>query len=651
MDFLIDTWSFPVLFLTLVLRLQYTAAIRCLSCNDVIQPRHCSTFEQCPDGDSCVTESYQNMNGETLYNVGCMSLQRCLLTNSANYTRSNYLLRVQIVGTHVDHLCTECCHGDLCNAAGCGSQGFPQHRGPICLNCRQSRDPSYCDRLSVCLQGEVCHVEQINEFGDIFYQTSCLRETSHLCTSHPIYNPVEIGKRTVRRGNCLLCCREDFCNTKCHPSTSTVQPTTTTLTTATATHQSFKGTDFFLMFIENFKFSPPGFTLRAIVTFLETNANIQVTTTYNSTSFSASGPTKNIDINANMTIREKGKSSKGIILTFNTAVSVIAFNTFNDESSSMYLALPMEALGVSYIVGTYKPNTIDFPEIGQSFAVGAPYDNTVVNITLSTRRDRSWSVSQRDGKTITVVLDKLDTFYIETNTSDGDLTGTRIVSDKPVAVVSGNQCSDGPTGCNHIAEYLPPVSKWGSKFIVPPIRGSVRGVIRIIPSVNNTNITVLGKTLNKTYTLSNRYFIDIDTNSSSSYAIYADSPVLVFLIIVQDKTSMTLVPSTNQFSNIPVLISLPINTTRRYDNYIVVSIRSKDVSGLTLRDAYGAELARLGSVPSLDVSGEEYTFIAARCNNNQTCSVRHADKTVTFSVIVYGFSTYAEYAYPANLRL
>ncbi|XP_033757838.1 IgGFc-binding protein-like [Pecten maximus] len=370
-----------------------------------------------------------------------MSLQRCLLTNSANFTRSNYLLRAQIVGTHVDHLCTECCHGDLCNAAGCGSQGFPQHRGPICLNCPQSRDPSYCDKLSVCLHGEVCHVEQINEFGDVFYKTSCLRETSHLCTSHPIYNPVEIGKRTARRGNCLLCCREDICNTKCHPSTSTVQPTTTTLTTSTATHQSFRGTDFFLMFIENVRFNQHDFTLRAIVTFLEADTYIHVTTKYNSTSLSGSGPTKHVAIDVNMTIRETGKSSKGVILTSNTAVSVIAFNTYLYSSSSMYLALPIEALGVSYIVGTYKPNTIGFLDLGQSFAVGAPYDNTVVNITLSTSAVTVPGQYHRDGKTITVVLDKLDTFYIETNTSDGDLTGTRIVSDKPVAVVSGNHCT------------------------------------------------------------------------------------------------------------------------------------------------------------------------------------------------------------------
>ncbi|XP_069106100.1 uncharacterized protein [Argopecten irradians] len=220
-------------FLVFLLSTQHTTAIRCLSCNDVIQPRHCSRIEYCPDGDSCVTESYENRNGELLYNVGCMSSQRCSLSSSRNSSAD--LQRAQIVGTHVDHICTECCHGDMCNAAGCGTQGFPQQRGPICLNCPQTRNPAYCDVISICLQEEVCHVEEILEFGDVFYRTGCLRKSNHRCNL-PLFNPVEIGRRSGRSNNCFFCCKDDLCNDKCYNPTPSSSASTELTSHVSATH-------------------------------------------------------------------------------------------------------------------------------------------------------------------------------------------------------------------------------------------------------------------------------------------------------------------------------------------------------------------------------------------------------------------------------
>ncbi|XP_021371642.1 IgGFc-binding protein-like isoform X2 [Mizuhopecten yessoensis] len=581
-----------------------------------------------------------------------MSKQRCFLTSQHNHT--SVVTRTDNNRTH--NVCSECCYGDLCNAAGCGTDGFPKQRGPVCFNCPQSRDPADCDVISVCHQGQVCHVEEIYEFGDVFYKTSCVQNTDQQCVSPPVFNPVEIGKRSTTQGNCFSCCSDDFCNTKCNVTTTAV-PSTTPFSSLAPNDNGFQGKEFFLMFMRNFMYNYDS-NLSAIVTFFAPDAQIKLTTAYNSTSYNVSGPTKHIDIDANMTMRENGKSSKGIILTSNTPVSVSASSLTRCCLSEDYMTLPIESLGSSYIVGTSKPSH----DFGSSFAVGSPFDNTVVNITLSSSGVYGLGQYQKEGNEMTVVLDRLDTFYVQTQ--NDDLTGTRIESDKPVAVVSGNRCTFGFEFCNYVVEYLPPVSTWGFRFMVPPIKSTKRGYqglgrIRIVSSVNNTNVKIRYQDIfsiaTKTYRIST--FLDIDTIPTKAYTISSDQPVLVLLFPIRQSIGMTLVPSINQFSHGPVLVSPP-NVTSSFDNYIAVTIRTNDEAGLQLLAVNGTDLPNFGSLNFPDADGEIYSFITVSCNNTKTCVVQHTDNNVAFSVIVYGFRKPFEkrkasetYAYPGNLKL
>ncbi|XP_033758958.1 IgGFc-binding protein-like [Pecten maximus] len=630
----------------LLVSLQYTIALRCLRCNGVTQPQLCSGIEHCPDGEICVTESYRTDEGKTLFNVGCMSTQRCSLTphgnSSANFQDTN--------GTHVQHVCTECCHGDLCNAARCGADGYPQERGPVCLTCAQTRDPAECDVISVCAQGEVCHIEEIYQFGDTFYKTSCVQNTDRECAPPPVYNPVEIGRRATRRGNCFLCCPDDLCNTKCNATPSLVPSTTQPTSLSPTSHHGSKGTEFFLMFMRNLNYDYSRITLSTTVTFSAPEAQIQVITSLNSTSKLVSGPANRFDIDANFTMRHTGKTNKGIIVTSNIPISVTASNFFNCCVAEDYLALPIESLGVSYIVGTFRSTST----FGGQFAVGAPYDNTVVNITLSSPEVYVPSKYHREGDTITVVLDKLDTFLLDPDYYTlKDLTGTRIVSDKPIAVVSGHRCSAGHDYCNHLVEYLPPVSKWGSKFLVPPLRSARASYIRIVTSENNTNINVTAKLYTKHYSISN--FTDIVTLPYKPYVVSSDKPILVLLFPIRESIGMTIVPSIDQFSHGPVLIAPPVRASD-FENFIVVTIRHNDQSELMLQSVSGTDLPIVGYQKFTDVDGEEYSFISVTCNDNQTCSISDTDNNVTFSVIAYGFrkpfkhiKSIETYAYPGNL--
>lgn len=74
--------------------------------------------------------------------------------------------------------------------------------------------------------------------------------------------------------------------------------------------------------------------------------------------------------------------------------------------------------------------------------------------------------------------------------SRDDLSGTRVVSKHPVAVVTGHTCTFVFSRCNHVYEQLLPVSSWGSNFIMPPVSFQTRYDSVYIQASQRTKVTV-----------------------------------------------------------------------------------------------------------------------------------------------------------------
>lgn len=213
--------------------------LTCLSCSSVISPRHCQNVLACNKNEVCAVEKFRNSYNEEMYNVGCRAINHCnsiLRTTEHKFTteRGNKTVR------SIPIICTECCYRDLCNAAGCGEQGFPKTRGPACYNCIQFRIASKCDIVDVCAIDEVCHVQLNEQFGERFFSTSCVSQ--HVC--HAINGNAIFGKRHSERSSlrmvCEKCCSNDLCNSNCggNEMTSSISTAVTTdnkLTTTTTT--------------------------------------------------------------------------------------------------------------------------------------------------------------------------------------------------------------------------------------------------------------------------------------------------------------------------------------------------------------------------------------------------------------------------------
>lgn len=72
----------------------------------------------------------------------------------------------------------------------------------------------------------------------------------------------------------------------------------------------------------------------------------------------------------------------------------------------------------------------------------------------------------RPGSQMVIDLKPFESLLIQTRK---DLSGTRVISQAPVGVVTGHICFSRFSRCDHVYEQLLPVSKWGSSFIIPSV--------------------------------------------------------------------------------------------------------------------------------------------------------------------------------------
>lgn len=159
------------------------------------------------------------------------------------------------------------------------------------------------------------------------------------------------------------------------------------------------------------------------------------------------------------------ESGKALSISATTPVQVFA-NNFNSNTVDAFTALPIQLLGREY-------RTIGYATSGQAqIGVYAVEDDTRVTI----------------GAAAPIVLNRGQSFL---RVSSGDMTGTRVVSDKPVAVNTGDACiNTGAGACDHVEEMLFPVPSWASDFFVPTIPQAQ--VFRVVAATDNTAVLVDG---------------------------------------------------------------------------------------------------------------------------------------------------------------
>jgi hypothetical protein len=300
------------------------------------------------------------------------------------------------------------------------------------------------------------------------------------------------------------------------------------------------------------------------------------------------------------------------------------------------LALPTKVLGTEYISINY--NSLKNSQIGVTAI------NNDTNITINSKiklngpdgvvlANEPYSINVQKGEVIMF-------------TSTGDLTGSSIISDKPIAVTSGNECTNVPTNssaCDHLSEMLPSIDSLGDEFYIQPLSGRSADLLRIVAATDNTEISFndnIVATINK-----GEHF---DKLQSESVKITTSNPAMVAQYSlgtsydnVKSDPFMMLITPTKQYLSRYTFSTL--SSGENFDkNYVNIVIATSYLNSLKI-DGHDINKTQFSNIGTSDYSGGSILL-----NENKTHNIT-AD--VPFATFIYGFGEYDSYGYPGGMYL
>ena len=179
-------------------------------------------------------------------------------------------------------------------------------------------------------------------------------------------------------------------------------------------------------------------------------------------------------------------SARAVHISATAPISVVAMNgrLFSTDTS---LLMPTALLGTRYRLMSWGLGL----GRGSEFSVVASAFNTSVTIIPSV------TVAGRPGGVpYNIELQPGEVYHLgDLAGDDVDLSGTRIIANKPVAVSSGNACANVPNidtdFCDLAFEQQIPVERWGTSFFAVPNSGRP-AVVRVLADHSPTLVWIDG---------------------------------------------------------------------------------------------------------------------------------------------------------------
>ncbi|XP_069114974.1 uncharacterized protein [Argopecten irradians] len=350
-------------------------------------------------------------------------------------------------------------------------------------------------------------------------------------------------------------------------------------------------------------------------------------------------------------IRMVGSSldKKGILVTSDDEIVIYGVNK-EKYSADAFLGLPVDVLDDDYYIMTYYPPT-DQCEL---LVVGVE-NNTAVTVRLGSALENytvEWAGKEyRKGEEIHINLHRFDTFQL---ISKGDLTGTRVTSDKPISVFSGNKKTKIGRGfsSDHIVEHLMPVTSWGKKFVTVPIpHRTVGDYFRFIASEDNTEIKITGGHTETIVLKKAGDFSQKNIPSNAYCLVTSDKAIFVAQFVMSQPSrfepsdpSMIIIPPVEQFAS-DYTFATPKYSFGSYLNYFMFIIKAEDSPGLRLNGKPFPDDVRFNWIPGTGYVGG---FISIPEGSH---NVRHVSPICIFGGYLYGRATLESYGFPTGMRM
>ena len=363
--------------------------------------------------------------------------------------------------------------------------------------------------------------------------------------------------------------------------------------------------------------------------------------------------------------------------------SRIAVFGHNEEQASndAYLGLPIISLpagrSYEYIAASIfgDAGTVQEDKDSVALIIGTENDTEIIvehsstNPVLITYDETSNSLFF-PGSPInlrTVTIQRFQTFYLQV--SGGDISGTRIIANKPVSVFSGHECANVPLRsepCDILIEQLQPIDTWGTEAVTVPLSTRSGDLLKVFASQDSTTVNVTYTDLNSgtvtttSFTLNRNGFQELGgtstvaTGAIDDFAkIQSNNPIAVFQfsrsfstdrVIVSDPFMLT-VPSCEQYRDSYAVAPAPFNETTignvatrvAYVNYTNIAVPAEyfNASLITINNS-PANASEFRPIRRADNSIWGYGAQLLLDEGAQV--IRHEDPNAALSVTIYGLS-------------
>ena len=257
-------------------------------------------------------------------------------------------------------------------------------------------------------------------------------------------------------------------------------------------------------------------------------------------------------------------------------------------------------------------------------------------------------------------------------TASSDISGTRIVSDKPLSFFSGHQCglifSDSSVDCSHLVEQVPPTETWGFKFFLVPLSTRSADGYRILACRGGTECSVscscTDASLSENITLANPGDFKQLIYKTRYCSVECNRPVLIFQFslgytydeVARSAPFAVMIPPVGQYSN----------------NYNLVFFESKDLDTQGEQVVFEAWI-NIAIPADHDPSGLRFDgsplcgvrFVDVYCNDGKVCGrvaqynltsdtgshkLEHINPDARFIATVYGWERHNSYGYVGGMK-
>ncbi|MEI6679946.1 MAG: PKD domain-containing protein, partial [Mariniphaga sp.] len=351
---------------------------------------------------------------------------------------------------------------------------------------------------------------------------------------------------------------------------------------------------------------------------------------------------------------------RAIHLVSDKPLNVYALN-WSDSSSEVALIFPAVSLGNEYYAMCYTPhingNGINSGSGRNSeFLLVASQDNTLIQIAPSKVTDKGKPANA----TFSVTLNKGEVYQVQSENlpvplypGQGDLTGSYITSNKPVALYSGSLSTTVPADASvsawdHLYEQMPPLQTWGRKFITVPLKTRHEDTYRIMAAEDNTTVRIGNKS---PVVLNKGAFYEFMLLYNEPSLIESDKPVLLAQFSNSNSVDKTY---TNGDGDPFMVIVSPVNQTREkvaFVAYESAKINSKFFINVVVKDDVVGKI-KLDNlvVPFVSLSGTGYSYAQISLAKGDHY-IESTEPGKGFIAYVYGFGGVEAYGYGVGFNL